>query len=78
MDDTKLRHTDRKFLVATIARVKDQAMTWAVHRLETPLLLLNVEDKHIVFVILPMTRGLPKFAAEHVRRNDWEGAGLET
>jgi len=72
VDNTKLRHTNRKFLVATIARVKDQAMTWAVHRLESPLLLLNVEDEHIIFVILPVTRGLPKFAVEHVWRDDWK------
>lgn len=33
VDNPKLRHADGKLLVATVARVKDQAVTGAVHGL---------------------------------------------
>ena len=46
-------------------------MTWTVHRLECPFLLLNIQNEHIILVVLPMTRGLPQFAVIHVRRYDW-------
>lgn len=59
MDDTKLSHADRQLSVAAVARVEDEAMSWAVHGLESPLLLFHAEGEHDIFVILPMTRGLP-------------------
>jgi hypothetical protein len=71
VDDTKLGHPNGQFLVATISRVKDQAMTWAVHRLQSPLLLLNVKNKHVVLVVLPMPRGLPEFGVVHVGRDNY-------
>ena len=46
-------------MVAAIARVEDEAMPQAVHGLECPLLLLDIDGEHDVFIILPMARGLP-------------------
>lgn len=59
--DTELRHPDGELLVATVPGVKDETVARAVHRLESPLLLLDVECEHVVFVVLPMPRRLPKF-----------------
>lgn len=38
---------------------KYEAVTWAIHWLEGPLFLLNVEAKHVVLIMLPMTRLFP-------------------
>jgi hypothetical protein len=54
VDDTELGHADRQLLVAAVARVKDQAMPGAVHRLQPPFLFLDVQDEHVVFVVLPV------------------------
>ena len=37
-----------------------QRLTWAVHRLQTKLLLLNVKAEHVLFVVLRMTGSLPQ------------------
>jgi hypothetical protein len=46
-------------------------MAGAVHRFESPFLLLDVEGEHVVFVILPVAGGLPKLAMEHIWRDNW-------
>jgi hypothetical protein len=70
MDDTKLRHPDRQLLVTAVPGIKDQSVARTVHRLECPLLLLDVQSEHVVLVVLPMTRSLPKFAVVHIWRDD--------
>ena len=70
VDDTKLGHADRELLVAAVARVEDEAVAGAVHRLQRPLLLLDVEHEHVVLVVLPVAGGLPEPGVEHVRRDD--------
>ena len=71
MDNTKLCHPDRELLVTSIPRIKDYAVSWAVHWLQRPFLLLDVERKHVVLVVLPVSRGFPEFAVIHIRRNNW-------
>jgi hypothetical protein len=66
VDDTELGHANRQLLVATIPRVEDQGMAGAVHGLERPLLLLNVEGEHVIVVVLPVTGRLPELAVVHV------------
>jgi hypothetical protein len=70
VDDTEFSHSDRELLVTSISRVKDQAVTRTVHRLQRPFLLLNVENEHVVLVVLPVTRGFPEFRVVHVGRDD--------
>ena len=70
VDDTKLSHSDWKLLVAPVAGVENQTVSRTVHRLEGPLLLLDIQGKHVVLVILPVSRSLPKFAVVHVGRDD--------
>lgn len=71
MYDSKLGHPNRQLLVRPVARVEDEAVTRTVHRLETPFLFLDVEREHIVFVVLPVTGGLPEFGMVHVGGDDW-------
>ena len=68
MDNTKLCHPDRELLVTSIPRVKDETMPRAVHRFQGPLLLLDVEREHVVFVVLPVSGSFPEFAIVHIRR----------
>jgi len=70
VDDTKLRHTNWQLLITSITRVEDEAVARTVHRLERPFLFLNVEDKHIFFVVLPVPRGFPQFGIIHVGGDD--------
>lgn len=55
VDDTKFGHPDGQLLVGAVPRIKDQTMARAVHGLECPFLLLNIENEHVVLVVLPMT-----------------------
>lgn len=71
MNNPKLGHPDRQFLVRPVARVKDETVTRTVHRLECPFLLLDVECEHVFFVVLPVSGGFPEFGVVHVRGNDW-------
>ena len=70
MDNTKLGHPDRKLLVASIPRVKDDTMPGTIHRFQSPLLLLNIECEHVVLVVLPMSGSFPEFAIVHIRRDN--------
>lgn len=70
VDDTKLRHPDREFFVASVPSVKDKTVTRTVHGLQRPLLLLDVENEHILLVVLPMAGRLPQLAVVHVGRDD--------
>jgi hypothetical protein len=70
VDDAELGHANRQLLVATIPRVEDQGMARAIHGLERPLLLLDVEGEHVIVVVLPVTRRLPKLAVVHIWRDD--------
>ena len=70
MDDSEFCHPDGQLLVAAIARVEDQAVARAVHGFERPFLLLDVEDEHIVFVVLPVPGGFPELAVVQIRRDN--------
>jgi hypothetical protein len=61
MDDAKLGHPYRQFFVATIARIEDQTVARTIHGLERPFFLLNVQSKHVIFVVLPVTGRFPQF-----------------
>ena len=74
MYDPELGHADRQLAVAAVARVEDEAVPRAVHRLEPPLLLLDVEREHVVLVVLPVPGRLPELRVIHVWGDDC-GAG---
>jgi hypothetical protein len=72
VDDAKLSHTNRQLPVAPISRVKDEAVAGTVHWFESPFLFFHIEQEHVVFIVLPMARGLPKLAVVHVWGDDWK------
>jgi hypothetical protein len=71
MNNAKLSHSYRQFLVATIARIEDQAVTGTIHRLERPFFFLDVQSEHVIFVILPVPGRFPKFRVEHIGGDHW-------
>jgi len=77
MDDSEFCHPDGQLLVATVARVEDQAVAGTVHGLERPFLLLDVKDEHVVFVVLPVPGGLPELAVIHIWRDDYKDVGMK-
>ena len=52
MNDTKLGHADRELLIAAVAVVEDETMSRTVHGLESEFLFIDVQDEHIVLVML--------------------------
>lgn len=71
MKDTKVSHSDRKIFIRTNLIIKHEAMSRTVHRLHSESLLLDLEKEKVVLVVLVMSRSLPKFKIENVRRNDF-------
>lgn len=58
--DTKFGHPNRQLFITPVPGVEDEAMTGTVHRLQCPLLLLDLEREHVVLVVLPVSRRLPQ------------------
>ena len=77
VQDTELGHADGQFLVRAVARVEDETVAWAVHRLQRPFLLLDVEREHVVLVVLPVAGCLPQLGVVHVGRDDCKGTSTE-
>jgi hypothetical protein len=71
MKDTKVSHSDREIFIRTNLIIKHEAMSRTVHRLHSESLLLDLEKEKVVLVVLVMSRSLPKFKIENVRRNDF-------
>jgi hypothetical protein len=70
VEDTKLGEPDGEFLERPRARVKDEAVAGAVHRLEGELVLVDREEEHVVLVIVVVPRCLPEVDVEHVGGDD--------
>lgn len=51
-------------------------MTGAVHGFEGELLLVNIEHKHVVFVVLPVLGSFPELFVVHVGADDFREAAL--
>lgn len=45
-------------------------MAWAVHWLHAETLVLNLKQVDVVFIVLVVTRSLPKLEVEHVGSDD--------
>ena len=71
VEDTKVRETERKVSVGTASVLEHEAVTGAVHGLETVLGIITVEEEHIVSVVVSMTRDLPEIKVEDVGGDDF-------
>lgn len=70
MQDSEIRETEREFTIGSFTDIKHEAMGGAVHGFETELFLFDVKHKHLVLVVIVMTRRLPELDVEHVGRHD--------
>lgn len=76
VQDGKLCHANRQLPVGAILCVEDDTVARAVHRLDCPLLLLDVEVEHVFLVVLPVAGRLPQLDVENVGRDDFLVAAL--
>lgn len=67
---SKFGHPQRKLLDRPRSGVKDEAVPRAVHRLERKLVLVDVEQEHVVLVVLVVAGRLPEVDVEHRGRHD--------
>jgi len=70
VQNTKVCNSERKLSVTALAVSEEHKVSRAIHRLERPLPLLNVELEHVVLVVGPMTGCLPDTDIVHVRGLD--------
>lgn len=70
VQNTKVCNPQRKLPVTTFPVSEEYKMSWAIHGLQCPLLLLKIKSEHIVFVVGPVSRRLPDLRIKHVRRLD--------
>lgn len=52
MENAKLCHPEGELLVGTIPGIEDDAVSGAVHWFETKLLLVDIQNEHVLFVVL--------------------------
>mmetsp|Transcript_15827 Transcript_15827/g.17658 ORF Transcript_15827/g.17658 Transcript_15827/m.17658 type:complete len:341 (-) Transcript_15827:831-1853(-) len=69
MQDTKISISDGQFLVGSDGIIEHQAMTRAIHGFETEFLFIDVNDEHIILVMLVVTGTLPEITIIHIRGN---------
>lgn len=80
VEHAKVRQAERKLPVRVRAMLKDQTVPGAVHRLEAKLLSLlplsvrllvsATHGKHVVLIMLPVTRRLPQLLIVYNRCHD--------
>lgn len=66
VQDTEIRDSQRKFSVTSLAVAEEHKVTGAVHRLKSPLPLLDIKLEHVILVVGPVTRRLPNADIIHV------------
>jgi len=71
VENTKVGNSHGQLSVTTLTVREKETVTRAVHGLQGPLILLNLEGEHIVLVMLPVTRLLPESGVVHVGRHDF-------
>lgn len=66
VQDTKIRDSQRKLTITTVTVTKEHEVTRAVHGLQRPLSLLDVQLEHVVLVVRPVAGSLPDTNIIHV------------
>src|SRR5260221_539725 len=64
--NSELGHSQGQLSVTAFSELEYQAVPWAIHRFDRPLLLVEGECEHVVLVHLPMSGGLPKRGIEEI------------
>lgn len=71
VEDTEVGIPEGKVTVTVDTVLEHDAVSGAVHRLETLTRLVRLEDEHVLLVVLVVTRGLPQFEVVDVRGDDF-------
>lgn len=71
MEHTKVSIPQGQVSVADDSVLKKNAMSGAVHRLQTVASIVTLEQKHVISVVLVMATSLPKFEVIHVRSDNF-------
>ena len=74
--DRVVGEADRQLAVRVRARLVDQDLLRAVHRLQAGHVVVVVEHEHVVLVVAPVAARLPQLLAHEARRADLVEAGL--
>lgn len=74
--DTEIGETEGELTVRTLTNTEHQAVSRAVHGLESKGILLNGERKHVLLVVLPMSRSVPQLDVVHVGRHNLSVSAL--
>ncbi len=69
MENTEIGVTDGKVLVGPGLAIEHQAMTRAVHGLDTELLFLDVDEEHVFFVFERVAGDVPEIHVVDIWRN---------
>lgn len=59
VEDIEISETDGEFLVGSEDGVEHQAVSWAIHGLQSKVLFFDLEGEHVGSVFAPVTGGLP-------------------
>src|SRR5262249_7732851 len=70
MQATKVGIADREVTIGMLVRGKEVAVTWAVHRLDAVLLIVDLHEKHIVVEGVVVPRSLPQVSLIDKRGDD--------
>ena len=70
VENTEIGKAERQLTVRTLTDTKHQAVSRAVHGLESKSILLNIEREHVLLVVLPVSRGVPQLDVVHVGGHD--------
>ena len=68
---TKFTGTDRQFLIGMRMQLVNQHTTRTVHRFNSIILLINLGEVHVFFVMIPVTGGFPKLTGQNHRGFDF-------
>jgi hypothetical protein len=66
VQNAKVSNAHGKFAVTTLTVPKENEVTRAVHRFESPLALLDIKLEHIILVMSPVARGFPDANVKHI------------
>ena len=70
VEDTEISEPEGELLVTAVTVTEHHGVGRAVHRLETELLLVNIEDEHVILVMGQVAGLLPERGVEHVGGHD--------
>jgi len=70
MEDTEVSVSEREISVGSLDGVEHETMRGAVHWLESMLFIVILQQEHVLFILVPMSRDTPELGIEEIRGDD--------